>query len=577
MKRKDRKEGNNMNMIFAFLCLIASIVTWILFGKAASDYGDFKQNLRHATSQDDRPKKTEEDLSFLKKRLFTAKKMMLIFLTVSMFMTFYWVIFWLPGIQPFFFNVFYRGAGLWLLWMIIAIIISLVTVLTKEKNGDYEIERAAIVFIVLFLVSGAVYGIFQGAWIKSKIYNSIQYSELSELPDTNGIRYLPMEVAWRSGENRLQEPRIKHIDADPIVVGNEVNWILTRAPKGIINEWSGNSDGFTIIDSKGEATTIRQRMTYGEGMLGTDSIFWQLHKRKYWSKITEMYYVGSQDGGVVAVAPYLNYRFSFPVRVPYWGGVLLVYSDGHIEDLSPKDAQNNPLLKGVRIFPEELARLYANAYAYKNGIDNTIFHHEDQIEIPTVGTGNQMPFLLPTEAGQKWFTAAVPWGAEGIYRIFLTDAITGNTEIFSLAKDSALIGPSRAKGYISRAYPYFNWDNLYILEPRPVMRQGALYWMFTVTPTNFAGITDTVFVDSKKSEVISFGSSSNALEMIFKFLAGQETGKLVGIGETSYASPAQAAVPTLIPGEISKEQLQQIIDQLNSLTKQLEGLKQTIQ
>ncbi|MDO8424455.1 MAG: hypothetical protein Q7S70_00765 [bacterium] len=511
-----------------------------------------------------------------------------VLLVVSIFLTVYWFWTWLPWFQPLFFTVFYNNLGLWLWWLIILGIAAVIGLIAgaAARNSKAGLATGGILFGIGFVAFWIVYGVLAGSWTGSTVYNSLDYKNLQQLPDTTAIRQLPMEVAWRYGENRLQEPGVKHGDADPIVVGEEVDWLLARVPKGFWNEWLRNADGFTIVNGSGDVTTIRQKMEVGEGMLGSDNIIWKLRQQRYWSKVAEIYYVQGNNNEVIAVAPYLDYSLSFPVMVPHWGGVFLVHSSGKIEDLSPEQAKDHPLLKGVRIFPEELARLYANAYAYKKGISNVMFRHEDQIEIPSVGLPgagyrqNEMPFLLPTELGQKWFVAAVPWGAEGIYRIFLIDAITGSIDLYVLPKDSALIGPNRARGYITRAYPYFDWDKFYVLEPRPIMRAETLYWMFTVTPTNFAGVTDTVLVNSRSNEVLSFGSSNKDL---LRFLRGENTGKLVGIGETSLLGPSsgpgqQTPVPQVgQPGQgVSPENIRQLINDLERLVNELKELERTL-
>ena len=231
----------------------------------------------------------------------------------------------------------------------------------------------------------------------------------------------------------------------------------------------------------------------------------------------------------------------------------------------------------MRIFPEKLAKLHVEAYAYKNGVGNALFVHKDQIQIPSVSTyysANEMPFLLPTNAGQKWFVAAVPWGAEGVYRIFLIDAITGKIELFELDKDSSLFGPNRAREFVTRAYPYFDWDKNVILEPRPVMQGSVLYWMFTITPTTFAGVTDTVLVNSSTSEVLSFGQNKTDL---VRFLDGEGTGRLLGVGGDFLVGPggqqpASPTTPTEFPN-VPPEDLEEIIRQLELILERLRELE----
>lgn len=471
-----------------------------------------------------------------------------------------------PWIQPFMFHVFFNAIGWWLIVALILAVASLAGF--AARSAGIGLALFGVGFVSWNII---VWGIFGDAWTKQTVYDSLRYEQLESLPDTTALRYLPLEVAYRYGDNRLQDPGIGLGDAEPIVVGDEVQWLLPRVPKGFWNAWLRNADGFAIVDNSGNVSMVRETMKYGEGMLGADHILWKLREQRYFSNISEIYYVHGPRGEAVAVAPYLSYRFQFPVMVPYWGGVFLVYGSGRIEDLTPEQAMRHPLLESVRIFPEKLARLYVEAYAYKRGIMNALFEHKDQIEIPSVRSvdrlyGNEMPFLLPTALGQKWFVAAVPWGAEGIYRIFFVDAMDGRVEFFELPQDSALIGPKRAQGYIRGAYPYFDWNTMRILEPRPVLRSETLYWMFTITPSDFSGVADTVLVNARTSAVMSFGADKNEL---LAFVRGNNTGRVVTVGDAPSLQPVVSPSLPMPASSASDAELRELINDLRSLRDEL--------
>lgn len=535
-------------MGFAFALFVISCITWITFWVLLIRYKDAYE----WEAAEKKACKQKSAVSFI----------------ISLILTIIWVIIWWPFFQPIIFNVFYLGTGF---WIVAALILVIAIFAGLPFNQKYQWNIAGIAFAVGFCIWLIIFMSFSGGWMGEKIYNSVTYEETSNMPDTTAVRYLPMEVAWRYGENRLQEPMVSHSDADPVVIGDEMRWVLTRVPKGFWNSLLRNADGFTVVDSQGNISTIRQKMTFGEGMLGADNILWQLREHNYWVEIPEIYYLQSESKEVVAVAPYLKYSFRFPVMVPYLGGVFLVHSNGAIEDLSPSEAMQNTLLKGTRIFPEKLSLLYAKDYAYKNGIANTIFKHRDQIKIPSVGT-NQMPFLMPTEKGQKWVVAATPWGAEGIYRIFFIDAITGEVELLTMSGDSTLIGPNRARDYIVNAYPTFKWDQITALEPRPIMKQENLYWMFTITPNTFAGVVDTVLVDSKTNEVISLGSN---YQTTLDFLNGKNAGRVVTIGDNAAIDSTEQIINES-GGQLSREDVRRTIEDLKKIIRRLEELENSL-
>ena len=70
-----------------------------------------------------------------------------------------------------------------------------------------------------------------------------------------------------------------------------------------------------------------------------------------------------------------------------------------------------------------------DAYAYKNGVWNKLFIHEEQTQISDTDV-NPQPYLIDFgERGAKWVTVAEPYGrAFAVNAIFLTDAVTGRTE-----------------------------------------------------------------------------------------------------------------------------------------------------
>lgn len=540
-------------IILGAIFFILSCGTLIAFAFSIRRFGIEEKNIEEKYWERLEKRKKEEPEENSHGELISAS-----LLIASLLLSLGWIIPWGPFLQPLFLGLFYEGLGFWIILLIVltvAIAIPAIIFSSKRRDKDDDQAPGLILGLAIFLLGffglmvGA--GILAGPLTKTHIYKSLTYEELAKLPQTSAVRYLPLEVASRFGATGLQDPGVKYGDADPIVDGNKVNWILTRVPKGFWNSWLRKADGFSIVHSDGTIETIRQEMTIGEGMLGTDNIMWKLRQSRYWSKVTEIYYL-QENGEVIAVAPFLNYSFKFPVMVPRWGGVFLVHSSGEIERLSPDQAINHPLLKDARIFPETLARLYVESFAYKNGISNAFFTHADQLSIPEVGTsGNEMPFLVPTETGQKWFVATVPWGAQGIYRIFFVDAITGEIEVFTLPNDGALKGPSAVREYVKTAFPTIDWNAFLIIEPRPVIEGDTLHWMFTITPSSYSGVKSTVLVNAATTQVLDLGAKPDDL---LRFL---ETGSPATTPEEG--PDASARMQALIA------QIQKDLEELNKL------------
>ena len=367
------------------------------------------------------------------------------------------------------------------------------------------------------------------------MYDSLVYTELSEPRQTTSIRYLPQDVAFTYANNRIQESAIKIGKADPMVLDNEFVWQVVRKPNGFWNKQKGNSDGFGLVDDQGNVTWTRDEMKYGEGMYASDSLMWKLHEKRYWSKITDVYYVQGYKGQVVAVAPYLDYSLKFPVMVPHLGGVLLTYSNGNIEDVKPDQFANHPILQGIRILPKELAKKYVEAYTTKHGLNNYYFRHKDQVDLADSGSnfywGEEMPYLLASKSGQDWFVAGVPWGSNGSHRFFYIDAITGDISLYSVNSDTGFLGPRKALDYVRANYPQLDvTGDIAVFEPRPIFRGNEFYWMYTLTTSwHYAGVVDTVLINARTSEMLSFGNKKETLD---RFLAGEDTGRIITIHDT---------------------------------------------
>ncbi len=486
-----------------------------------------------------------------------------------------WIL--LPWFHPLFFGLFFNNLGFWIVCGVILVAAILAGLLSNSLGSgrDVAVGVCFVLFVIGVIAWLSVYGFMGGRWSRSALYGTLQYEELQQLPDTTSIRYLPMEVARQLAKNALQEPGITLGEAEPLVREAEVEWIAPRIPNGLLNSWRKKADGFAIIGSDGKTTMVRQAMQVGEGMLGSDSISWKIRKQRYFSTIAEVFYIENPAGEVVAVVPYLDHPFRFPVRVPEWGGVFLVFSNGNIQNLTPHEALKHPLLQGVRIFPEGLAKLQVEAFAYKYGIRNAIFTHRDQIRIPAVSEtlfGNEMPFLLPTALGQKWFIATTPWGADGIFRIFLIDAMTGQIQVYTAPQDSSLVGPLKARTFMPTGFSTYDWSKFAVLEPRPIIRDGILYWMFTITTNEYAGVKNTVLVNSHTSEVLDFGSSRSDL---LKFLAGGVAGR-VAFSPNQQDAEVSEAMNIVPKAQLSAEELADLILQLEELVESLRRLQQTL-
>lgn len=432
-----------------------------------------------------------------------------------------------------------------------------------------------------------------------KYLDSIQATEIKEMPDTTGVRFLPYDVAARFGQNTQDDSTLVLGDFEPL--NNDkggIDWVAPREPNGPWNSIANNQDGAMVIEPDGSAEIIDQEFRRGQGMALYRNVDWRLKRKKFFAHYTNQYYV--LDGEeLLGVVPYISYRFSFPVMVPKWGGVMVVHPDGETENLSPEEAMQDARFEGERLYPEQLARKVGEVWKYRNGYWNTWFAHEDEATIPQINASpttasegglaeatstNQMPFLIPTQEGPQWFLAAEPYGRSfSMYRGIYTNAHNGKITYFKPDTGSALIGVNKALDYAKATFPNYQWgQNAVILEPRPVVKDENLYWMATITNIDTAGVNQTVMVNaSKQGEVTVL----ETYEDVTAFVEGQDIGETVNVeGDGGLQTPTEpsqtpeAATPKEQPAkpdasrkpvdvsEMSKEELIKVIrDAANEL------------
>src|SRR5918998_325336 len=409
--------------------------------------------------------------------------------------------------------------------------------------------------VALVASVAAVAYVFTAAPLRDlKYLDSIEANEIEVMSDTTGVRYLPYEVAARFGQNTQDDSTLVLGDFEPL--NNEedgIDWVAPREPNGVWNSFTNNQDGATIIKPDGSAELVSQEFKRGEGMALHRNVAWTLKRERFFVDHTNQYYV-LHDGELLGLVPYVSYKFSFPVMVPQWGGVMVVHPDGEVEDLSPEEAINDGRFEGERLYPEQLARKVGDVWKYRNGYWNTWFAHEDEAIIPEIGGTDEV-----NSSGGK--AAKGSGGSSSLYRAIYINAHNGQVTYFRPDTGSALIGVNKALDYARATFPNYQWgQNAVILEPRPVVKDEVLYWMATITNADKAGVNQTVMVNaSKQGEVTVL----ETYEDVVAFVEGENTGETVNVEGGTILGTSEE--PSGTPGiEISEGQSAQPGDRTGS-------------
>jgi hypothetical protein len=434
---------------------------------------------------------------------------------------------------------------------------------TKINENNYRFDapqstkRSLRIFAALIALT--MFGLFFQEEFRATITADKQtFAERTELPTVTPIRLMPKSVAHRSAQDSFQNPQERLGDSQIVLIDGKLQRVFPRLPDGGLLYFINKLTGFVSVEvgTLDRKVTIEdQNFAYADGIGIFDNLHYRLLLNKYFVNYTnEPIYLKNDEGKWVTVVPYMTYK-GFPFTVPQWGGVMVVNGDGSMQDYTPEEAQALQYLKGNRIHPKELTEYYANAYAYRGGLLNKWFLHENETQIVSL-PGDESVIHTATNEGFKQIIVAEPYGESyGIYKIFIVDATTGKREIISYDQQSQLTGPVAAADYIKKEFPTFDWTTFSLAEPRPLVVDKKLYWLLSIIPNDSAGIANTVLLDAATNAVTTVKTEAQLQD----FIAGKAVEETV---------PTPVTTPSTTSTEAIKQKIEQIETQLNEL-KQL--------
>ncbi|HWI73614.1 MAG TPA: hypothetical protein VNT55_16775, partial [Baekduia sp.] len=460
--------------------------------------------------------------------------------------------------------------------------------------------RGAIVIVpavafFLFLLGSAL----NGPLVKRSLYQHTDYAGIASLPAGGTVRLLPKEVAEQIAAGGFNSPTEQLTDFHIVRTDKGLAWTAMRTPDGAFRVFSKKSQGIVALDAEQTARTVRQvdaPFKYAPRVRITDNLRWQLLKRHYLITLGEETAILDAAGQPLIVVPYMKYK-GFLVRRPVFGGVFVVHPDGRIEDLSPDAARARPeVVASGRIFPETLARKIQDAYAYKKGLWNAWFVHEEQTHISDT-EDNQQPYLIDfgPARGAKWVTVAEPYGrAYAVNAIFLTDAVTGKTEIWRVPRGVSLTGNRRALetvrsvtipgvDFASRDQSGGRGGDFRVVEPRPVFVAGRLVYLVSIVPDAANSVSKTVIIDAERNKVAAIFDNDTDPQAEARTLKYLATGVVPPAGEAAPAEPSapepssSAPASTARPSDAElRRRLDAIIARQEELLKDAQKLRESL-
>jgi hypothetical protein len=381
-------------------------------------------------------------------------------------------------------------------------------VLARRHLGALASGQVGLVVfaLVLFVGAGAT-GLLAGEEVGRTTMDRAATAESLSETDPGKPRVVTKSVASRYASNTLNFPQYRVAGGDVTVRNGTPYWSYALAPDGTFNYLTKQQHGTVLVDmtrQNAEVDTVVGDLRKGIGpAFYNEYRFSMLKRANYLVEYDDPFMV--VDGGEQYIAvPYTKPEFHWlplPYTTPEWGGVVLIDGDGTVEDLSPAEAREHPVLAEQKLYPFELARQKVAATKYRNGILNTYTSHEDEIEVaPVPGEDNDQPFLVFTEAGPEYVVAVEPYGqAQGLKEVWTVDGRTGEYAVYSPSE--SLFGARKATDYVRQAARTTDWNRFTPAEPIPVVIDGQLYWEVRVVPEDSSGIAYVAFVNARSTDV----------------------------------------------------------------------------
>jgi hypothetical protein len=412
-------------------------------------------------------------------------------------------------------------------------------------------ERLVLAMAGVFFLLGAF---LNGPLIARSIYANTVYRQIPNLPTGGLVRLVPREVAVQLASSGFNSPTERLTDFHIVRTPRGLAWTALRTPDGLVRTFIKKSEGLVSLAASSTERRVFSadaRLQVAPGLRITDNLRWRLLKQRYLIELAEPNAIQDARGRPLILVPYLSYK-GLLVRRPVLGGAFVVYPDGRIEDLSPEEARRRPEIAGSgRLFPDELARRIQDAYAYKRGILNNFFLHEEQTQITDTET-NPQPYLIDFgPRGSKWVTVAEPYGrAFAMNAIFLTDSVTGSTEIWRVPGNESLNGNRRAIQTVRSVsipgivfsdvaveaqdgssddaprVPDAGGGRFRVVEPRPVFVGRRLVYLVSIIPESANSVSKSVIVDAARNKVVAIFNNDTDPGADAKTLRYLATGEL---------------------------------------------------
>lgn len=459
---------------------------------------------------------------------------------------------------------------------------------------DLKTHRRPLAVLVTLIVMGALWCQMihnTTGYLTYKTYAS-RFAKRDGLIPTSleHIRFTPLENASNDLGNSVSSTGedIEREYVQPILTKRGFGYVSPITPSGVLNTFIMKNPGFLYLDDSAAAdldptkriNRINDVQQIGPDMEWMDNIHFVLAKTDFFASFETPHYLALDDSRpekLTMIVPKIKYGLLW--RLPYWGGVVVVHSNGTVEDLTVKMALKDPRFKGKWIYPISLARKYVELQNYGCGWGplSPFVRVGGKLEVEEVPGTNQFPFLMHGADGKTYHVIATKGegSARGLFRMYYIDASTGEGSYHEFRANEVVYGAATSLTRLTNI-PGYQWyresagkdgaattsGTMIAVEPVYIVKPGdrRLFWKATITNTSRTGISATAVMDASRPDDITVFGKRHEFEA---WLNSRE--------------PKVAPKPVITPRSTDEKILDELVAELDGISSSLARLREKVE
>lgn len=424
-------------------------------------------------------------------------------LTISLILgaIFVWVL------RPYFHFIYYPlryvyiGTVVYLLLTTIFAIGTKYSIKVNRKKIAYVLGVFTVILFMITIASPYIADVYQDEALAERTNaNTPETTNFTGAPhvDVNNTRTMTFKGAETQAQSSFNQPTHKLTNGELVMYNGSLATSYAQEPEGVYKTFTRKQRGavFVNINSQNsEVTEVNQKFECGRGMLIFDNVGYQVQKEHMDTNLKNPTTFQANNGELYNMFSGIQHDVRFGTDntipmfygVPHFSSVHLSDTDCNQEELTPKEAVNDPRMDGEnkqQFYPYALVRQEVIATNYQHGWINTLTDEEGMKEFPdTQSIDNRPPFTMMMDDGtyRQVLTMEAIGSGTGVFEIYITNGRTGEKTKYTF--ESARKGPSFAVNAVitSNSERFAEQgsqesDKLTVSEVYPIVQDGELWY-----------------------------------------------------------------------------------------------------